>query len=183
MAIELLPNFAGNPNSARDILEYLTDPTNAGLLDLDQRLEALTAIVALKVEHLRTEAPPTSAEAGFFWTKPSTGVTSYCHTAYLVSEPAPDTKWTAVTDSNAVAAVQAVAQATSATPQVSLLNQTISGMGTDLSISPAEKATLKLIWDEMVSNYYANIGWDPKTGKPLPETLRSLGLDDVIKDI
>ena len=39
------------------------------------------------------------------------------------------------------------------------------------------------VWDEMVSQFYAYMGWDPKTGKPLPETLRSLGLDDLIKDL
>lgn len=150
MSIELLPNFAGDPNSARDILEYLTDPTNAGLLDLDQRLEALTAIVALKVEHVAQEAAPTSAESGWFWTKASTGVTYYCHTAYAIGEPAPDTKWTAVTDNGAVSAVKALAQITSPTPQVGLLTQTISGFGTDLNISVAEKATVKILYDEMV---------------------------------
>ena len=47
MATPLLPNFAGDPNSARDILDYLVDPANAGLIDLDTRLTALTAAVAL----------------------------------------------------------------------------------------------------------------------------------------
>ncbi len=150
MAIELLPNFTGDPNSARDILEYLTDPTNAGLLDLDQRLEALTAIVGLKVEHARQEAPPTSATAGWLWTKPSTGVTYYCHTTYDISEPAPDLKWTAVTDGDAVAAVKAISQINSPTPQVGLLSQTISGMSGDGVISAAEKATVNILWDEMV---------------------------------
>jgi hypothetical protein len=150
MSIELLPNFVGDPNSARDILEYLTDPTNAGLLDLDQRLEALTAIVALKVEHVAQESAPTSAETGWFWTKASTGVTYYCHTAYAIGEPAPDTKWTAVTDNGAVSAVKALAQITSPTPQVGLLTQTISGFGADLNITVAEKATVKILYDEMV---------------------------------
>ncbi len=35
-------------------------------------------------------------------------------------------------------------------------------------------------WDEMLNNYYTLMGWDEKTGKPKPETLRSLGLDYVI---
>ncbi|MCK5635085.1 MAG: hypothetical protein KAI06_08355 [Anaerolineales bacterium] len=39
------------------------------------------------------------------------------------------------------------------------------------------------VWDEMVKNYYSRIGWDPETGKPLPETLRSLGLDHMIQDL
>ena len=35
-------------------------------------------------------------------------------------------------------------------------------------------------WDDMLHNYYNLMGWDEKTGKPLPETLRSLGLEYVI---
>lgn len=38
-------------------------------------------------------------------------------------------------------------------------------------------------WDELVYNYYSHMGWDVKTGKPFPETLRSLGLDHLIKDL
>jgi aldehyde:ferredoxin oxidoreductase len=34
-------------------------------------------------------------------------------------------------------------------------------------------------WDRMCQIYYENMGWD-KTGQPLPETLESLGLADVI---
>jgi len=39
------------------------------------------------------------------------------------------------------------------------------------------------VWDEMVNQFYSIMGWDPKTGKPLPETLKFLGIDDVIKNI
>jgi len=38
-------------------------------------------------------------------------------------------------------------------------------------------------WDQMLDIYYEKMGWDVETGKPLPETLSRLGLDDVIKDI
>jgi aldehyde:ferredoxin oxidoreductase len=38
-------------------------------------------------------------------------------------------------------------------------------------------------WDSMVGNYYSNMGWDSETGKPLPETLKSLGLEELIKDL
>jgi aldehyde:ferredoxin oxidoreductase len=31
--------------------------------------------------------------------------------------------------------------------------------------------------DEMIHDYYREIGWDPETGVPLPETLAALGLD------
>ena len=36
---------------------------------------------------------------------------------------------------------------------------------------------------EMLRNYYTLMGWDPETGKPLPETLTNLGLEYVIKDL
>jgi aldehyde:ferredoxin oxidoreductase len=35
-------------------------------------------------------------------------------------------------------------------------------------------------WGKMLSNYYSLMGWDRKTGKPLPETLKELGLEDII---
>ncbi|MDD5492695.1 MAG: aldehyde ferredoxin oxidoreductase C-terminal domain-containing protein [bacterium] len=35
-------------------------------------------------------------------------------------------------------------------------------------------------WDKMLRTYYRMMGWDENTGKPLPETLINLGLDDVI---
>ncbi len=37
--------------------------------------------------------------------------------------------------------------------------------------------------DDMLENYYRLMGWDVKTGKPLPETLKSLDLEHVITDI
>lgn len=38
-------------------------------------------------------------------------------------------------------------------------------------------------WEEMLENYYRLMGWEAKTGKPLPQTLRNLGLTRLIKDI
>jgi aldehyde:ferredoxin oxidoreductase len=35
-------------------------------------------------------------------------------------------------------------------------------------------------WDRMLQVYYNAMGWDEKTGKPLPETLKSLGLEAAI---
>ncbi len=35
----------------------------------------------------------------------------------------------------------------------------------------------------MIKNYYNLMGWDEQTGKPLPETLKSLGLESVIPQI
>lgn len=37
--------------------------------------------------------------------------------------------------------------------------------------------------DQMLRNYYRHMGWDEKTGEPLPETLTSLGLDFVIPQL
>ncbi|UCG67192.1 MAG: hypothetical protein JSW12_09480 [Deltaproteobacteria bacterium] len=48
---------------------------------------------------------------------------------------------------------------------------------------PAKGKGILPVWDEMVNQFYSNMGWDPKTGKPLPETLKSLGIDDVIKNL
>jgi aldehyde:ferredoxin oxidoreductase len=38
-------------------------------------------------------------------------------------------------------------------------------------------------WDKMVRNYYNLMGWDEKTSKPLPATLKNLGLDFVIPQL
>ncbi len=38
-------------------------------------------------------------------------------------------------------------------------------------------------WDFMVRNYRRLMGWDGETGIPLPETLKKLGLEELIKDL
>ena len=38
-------------------------------------------------------------------------------------------------------------------------------------------------WEDIRSNYYKKMGWDPETGIPLPETLKKLGLSDIIDDL
>jgi len=38
-------------------------------------------------------------------------------------------------------------------------------------------------WDNMLRNYYNLMGWEEETGKPLPQTLSSLGLDFVIPQL
>jgi aldehyde:ferredoxin oxidoreductase len=35
----------------------------------------------------------------------------------------------------------------------------------------------------MKSHYFDLMGWDPATGKPLPQTLKSLGLEKLIPDL
>jgi aldehyde:ferredoxin oxidoreductase len=48
---------------------------------------------------------------------------------------------------------------------------------------PAQGKNIMEKWDMMVKNYYELMGWDSETGKPLPETLKKLGLESVIKDL
>jgi aldehyde:ferredoxin oxidoreductase len=48
---------------------------------------------------------------------------------------------------------------------------------------PAQGKNIMEKWDWMVENYYTLMGWDPKTGKPLPETLKKLGLEELAKDL
>ena len=48
---------------------------------------------------------------------------------------------------------------------------------------PAKGKNIMEKWDWMVRNYYTLMGWDPETGMPLPETLKRLGLEEVIKDL
>ena len=35
-------------------------------------------------------------------------------------------------------------------------------------------------WEKMVKNYYNQMGWDEDTGRPLPDTLKELGLEDAV---
>jgi aldehyde:ferredoxin oxidoreductase len=48
---------------------------------------------------------------------------------------------------------------------------------------PAQGKNIMEKWPWMVENYYRLMGWDPKTGKPLQETLEKLGLKELIKDL
>ncbi|MFC2070331.1 aldehyde ferredoxin oxidoreductase family protein [Chloroflexota bacterium] len=45
---------------------------------------------------------------------------------------------------------------------------------------PAEGRAIMPQWEALRSNYYKTMGWDPETGKPLPETLEKLGLANLI---
>ncbi len=48
--------------------------------------------------------------------------------------------------------------------------------GAALGTNPRE------VWPTMKQNYYRQMGWDEQTGKPLPETLRDLDLEWLVKD-
>ncbi|MFC1915546.1 aldehyde ferredoxin oxidoreductase family protein [Chloroflexota bacterium] len=48
---------------------------------------------------------------------------------------------------------------------------------------PVEGKSIMPDLDNMLESYYERMGWDKETGKPLPDTLRRLGLEHTIKDI
>ena len=45
---------------------------------------------------------------------------------------------------------------------------------------PVQKVSIAPHFQWMKSFYFELMGWDPKTGKPLPDTLKSLGLEKLI---
>ncbi|HET6494429.1 MAG TPA: aldehyde ferredoxin oxidoreductase C-terminal domain-containing protein [Thermoleophilia bacterium] len=48
---------------------------------------------------------------------------------------------------------------------------------------PAKGKDIMEKWGRMLEVYYGEMGWDRETGKPLPQTLRDLGLEDLIADL
>jgi len=48
---------------------------------------------------------------------------------------------------------------------------------------PAKGMGIMPHWDGMLDNYYKVMGWDRVSGKPLPETLKSMELEYIIDDI
>ncbi len=48
---------------------------------------------------------------------------------------------------------------------------------------PAKGITIEPHWEGMLDNYYSEMGWDRKSGRPLPETLRKLGLESVAAEL
>ena len=48
---------------------------------------------------------------------------------------------------------------------------------------PAEGKSVEPYFQWMKGHYFELMGWDPTTGKPLPHTLRSLGLEELIPDL
>ncbi|MDH5702987.1 MAG: hypothetical protein OEY99_02130 [Aigarchaeota archaeon] len=48
---------------------------------------------------------------------------------------------------------------------------------------PSKGKSVMPHWEKMLENYYREMGWHTETGKPLPETLKKLGLEHVTKDI
>ncbi len=48
---------------------------------------------------------------------------------------------------------------------------------------PAKGKDIMAHWNEMRRQYYEGMGWDKETGKPLPDTLRHLGLEHTIPEL
>lgn len=48
---------------------------------------------------------------------------------------------------------------------------------------PHQGKSIMPYWEALRSNYYMNMGWDPKTGRPLPETLEKLGLAHLVAEL
>jgi len=48
---------------------------------------------------------------------------------------------------------------------------------------PAKGKSIMPELEGMLDRYYEQMGWDKETGKPLPDTLRKLGLEHTIRDI
>ncbi|MDO8687589.1 MAG: aldehyde ferredoxin oxidoreductase C-terminal domain-containing protein, partial [Dehalococcoidales bacterium] len=48
---------------------------------------------------------------------------------------------------------------------------------------PSQGKTIMVHWPELRRKYYEQMGWDGKTGKPLPDTLRQLGLAHTIPEL
>ena len=48
---------------------------------------------------------------------------------------------------------------------------------------PAKGRDVKPHWNHMLDEYYKHMGWDRKSGRPLMETLKKLGLEAEARDL
>jgi aldehyde:ferredoxin oxidoreductase len=48
---------------------------------------------------------------------------------------------------------------------------------------PTQGKSIMVYWNELRTKYYELMGWDKKTGKPLPDTLRRFGLEHAIAEL
>jgi len=58
-------------------------------------------------------------------------------------------------------------------PSARYCSQCVDGPNVDKPIAPH--------WEKIVDQYYKLMGWDRKTGRPLPKTLKELGIEDLAK--
>jgi aldehyde:ferredoxin oxidoreductase len=66
------------------------------------------------------------------------------------------------------------------TPDIEIPSTRYGSTPTD---GPAKGIGIVKHWDLIKEIYYRLMGWDLDTGKPLPRTLRDLGLNDLIPDL
>ncbi len=48
---------------------------------------------------------------------------------------------------------------------------------------PTQGRSIMAHWQDLRSGYYEGMGWDRDTGKPLPDTLKSLGLESAVPEV
>ncbi len=48
---------------------------------------------------------------------------------------------------------------------------------------PSQGKSIMVHWNELRGKYYELMGWDKETGKPLPDTLKHLGLERTIPEL
>jgi aldehyde:ferredoxin oxidoreductase len=48
---------------------------------------------------------------------------------------------------------------------------------------PAKGVDIMEKWPQMIETYYTLMGWEPKTGRPLPATLENLDLKELVQDL
>jgi aldehyde:ferredoxin oxidoreductase len=48
---------------------------------------------------------------------------------------------------------------------------------------PAKGRDIMVSWEALRRNYYQRMGWDPESGRPLPQTLEKLGLGHLVPDL
>jgi aldehyde:ferredoxin oxidoreductase len=58
-----------------------------------------------------------------------------------------------------------------------------SRYGSTPSDGPCQGRGISPHWEKIRERYYEGMGWDKQTGWPLAETLRKLGLDDLVSDL
>lgn len=56
-------------------------------------------------------------------------------------------------------------------------------LGGTIQDGPSQGRRFLDFWPQMRTDYYKGKGWDPETGKPLPETLRQSGLEQFIPEM
>ncbi len=55
--------------------------------------------------------------------------------------------------------------------------------GSEAVDGPAKGQAVMDQWERMLDVWYETVGYDRRTGKPLPETLKRLGLDELARDL